>query len=66
MILLRLSTVVDEVTVEIEGEANNLDQIQESWESFVLATYQVEQGIRLGSTRDLIHQGTCSPIQEVL
>lgn len=57
MILLRLSTTIEEVTVEVEGEANDLHEIQEAWESFILATYQVEQGSRSGSIRDLkIHQ----------
>lgn len=69
MILLRLSAVVNDVTVEVEGEANDLDQIRESWESFILATYQVEHGSTPGSIRDLkIHQEnlTNPPIIEVL
>lgn len=68
MILLRLSTEINSVTVEIEGEANDLDQIQEAWESFILATYQVETGRRPTSLKDLdIHrQNLCAPIVEVL
>ena len=69
MILLTLSSVINDVTVEVQGEANDLNEIQETWESFVLATYQVEQGSRLGSPRDLkIHQEnqTNQPIMEVL
>ena len=68
MILLRLSTEINTVTVEIEGEANDLDQIQEAWESFILATYQVETGCRPTSIKDLdIHrQNICAPIVEVL
>ena len=68
MILLRLSTEINTVTVEVEGEANDLDQIQEAWESFILATYQVETGRRPTSIKDLdIHrQNICAPIEEVL
>ena len=44
MICLRLSTVVNDVTVEVEGEADSLLDIQEAWESFILATNQVEYG----------------------
>ena len=57
MILLRLSTVINGVTIETEGEANDLDQICESWETFLLSTYQVENGIRATSYKDLdIHR----------
>lgn len=68
MILLRLSTEVNSVTVEVEGEANNLDEIQEAWESFILSTYQVETGCRPTSIKDLdIHRhNLCAPIEEVL
>ena len=68
MILLRLSTEVNGVTVEIEGEANHLEEIQEAWESFILATYHVENGCRPASLKDLdIHrQNLCAPIEEVL
>ena len=68
MILLRLSTEVNSVTVEVEGEANNLDEIQEAWESFILSTYQVENGRKPTSFKDLdIHrQNLCAPIEEVL
>lgn len=68
MILLRLSTEINTVTVEVEGEANDLDQIQEAWESFILATYQVETGRRPTSLKDLdIHRhNLCAPIEEVL
>ena len=44
MICLRLSTVVNDVTVEVEGEADSLLDIQEAWESFILSTNQVEYG----------------------
>jgi hypothetical protein len=69
MILLTLSTVINDVTVEIQGEANDLDEIRESWESFLLATYQVEHGSKPGSIKDLkIHQENLTnlPIIEVL
>jgi len=71
MILLRLSTVVNDVTVEIEGEADSLIDIQEVWESFVLSTYQVEHGSGPSRTEDLyIHQHeltkTVNDIIEVL
>lgn len=69
MILLKLSTIIHDVTVEVEGEANDLEQIQEAWESFILTTYQVEHGSRPGSIRDLkIHQEnlTNPPIMGVL
>lgn len=65
MILLRLSTEINGVTVEVEGEASDLDQIQESWESFVLATYQVETGIRAPAYKGLTAQ-TTNEIIEVL
>jgi hypothetical protein len=68
MILLTLSTVINDVTVEIQGEANDLDQIQETWETFVLTTYQVENGSKPGSTKDLRIQNeilTRQPIVEV-
>jgi hypothetical protein len=74
MILLRLSTEINDVMVEVEGEANDLDQIQEAWESFVLATYQVENGHKPGRMKDLvIHEMNltnppkrCDEIVEVL
>lgn len=69
MILLTLSSVINDVTVEIQGEANDLNEIQEAWESFILATSQVEQGSRSGSARDLKirHENqTHLPILEVL
>lgn len=68
MIFLRLSTLINNVTVEVEGEANNLDEIQEAWESFILSTYQIETGCRPTSFKDLdIHrQNLCCPIQEEL
>jgi len=64
MILLTLSTVINDVTVEIQGEANDLDEIQEAWESFLLSTYQVEYGAKPASYKDLdIHQkNLCDPI----
>jgi hypothetical protein len=68
MILLTLSTVINDVTVEIQGEANDHDQIQEAWETFVLTTYQVENGSKPGSIKDLrIHSEnlTRPPIVEV-
>jgi hypothetical protein len=68
MILLRLSTEINGVTVEIEGEANDLDQIQESWESFILATYEVENGVRPTSFKNLdIHrQNLTRPSGEIV
>ena len=68
MILLRLSTSINDISVEVEGEANTLDEIREAWESFILSTYQVETGCSPTSYKDLdIHrQNICSPIQEVL
>ena len=54
MILLRLSTDINGVMVEVEGEANDLFDIQESWKSFVLATYQVENGHKPGRMKDLV------------
>jgi len=74
MILLRLSTEINGVMVEVEGEANDLDQIYESWETFLLSTYQVENGIRATSYKDLdIHRQNitnppkcCGEIVEVL
>lgn len=67
MILLRLSTNVNGVTVEIEGEANHLDEIQTAWESFILATYQVDTGRSPTSFKDLdIHrQNLINPLEEV-
>ena len=73
MILLRLSTDINGVMVEVEGEANDLFDIQESWKSFVLATYQVENGHKPGRMKDLaIHEMNitsppkCGEIIEVL
>jgi len=74
MILLRLSTVINGVTVEVEGEANNLEEIQEAWESFILATYRVENGRDPSRMKDLvIHEmnltnppKSCDEIMEVL
>ena len=66
MILLTLSTVINDVTVEIQGEANDLDQIQETWETFVLTTYQVENGSKLGSTKDLRIQNEILPRQPIV
>ena len=66
MIILRLSRSINEVMVEIEGEANDLTQIQEAWESFLLSTYQVETGKSVTSFKDLdIHrQNLCYPDSE--
>ncbi|PWR75363.1 hypothetical protein ACKUB1_09670 [Methanospirillum stamsii] len=68
MILLRLSTEINGVTIEIEGEANTLEEIQEAWESFILTTYRVENGQNPDSIKDtIIHEmNLCAPIQEVL
>lgn len=69
MIALTLSTVIGNINVQIEGEANDLEDIREAWESFILSTYQVEYGTRPGSFRDLrIHQKnlTHPPVMEVL
>ncbi|MGV8108931.1 hypothetical protein [Methanospirillum sp.] len=69
MILLRLSTVINGVTIETEGEANDLDQIYESWETFLLSTYQVENGIRVTSFKELdIHRQnlTRPPTNEII
>ena len=74
MILLRLSTKINDVMVEIEGEANNLEEIQEAWESFILATYRVENGHDPSRMKDLvIHEMNitnppkcCGEIMEVL
>lgn len=64
MILLRLSTEINGVTVEVEGEANDLDQIYESWEAFILSTYQVETGNRPTSYKDLdIHRQNLTQTQ---
>lgn len=56
MICLRLSAVVNDVTVEIEGEADSLLDIQEAWESFILATNQVEYGTSHRPEEQYIHQ----------
>ncbi len=68
MITLSLSTVIHDVTVEVQGEANDLDEIKEAWEAFILSTYQVEYGTNPGKVKDLdIHRlNLCSPVQEVL
>ncbi len=74
MILLRLSTEINSVTVEIEGEANTLEEIQEAWEAFILATYRVENGRNPSRMKDLIiHEMNitnppkcCDEIMEVL
>lgn len=60
MITLSLSTVIHDVTVEVQGEANDLDDIREAWEAFILSTYQVEYGSNTTIKQNL------SPIQEVL
>ena len=66
MIFLTLSTVINDITVEIQGEANDLEEIREAWESFLLSTYQVEHGNGPGGFKNLdIHrQNMCSPLQE--
>ena len=46
MILDRFSTVIKDITIEVEGEADTLTGIIESWESFVLSTYQAEHEAR--------------------
>lgn len=61
MITLSLSTIIHDVTVEVQGEANDLDEIKEAWEAFVLSTYQVEYGNNASMNRQNI-----SAIQEVL
>ena len=68
MILLRLSTQINGVTVEVEGEANYLEEIRETWESFILTTYQVETGCSPTSYKDLdIHrQNLVKPCDEIL
>lgn len=74
MILLRLSTDINGVMVEVEGEANTLEEIQEAWESFILATYRVENGRNPSRMKDLvIHEMNitnppkcCDEIMEVL
>jgi len=67
MITLTLSIVIHDVTVEVQGEANDLDEIREAWEAFILSTYQVEHGCSPGGFKDLdIHRlNLCSPVQEV-
>lgn len=60
MITLSLSTVIQDVTVEVQGEANDLDDIREAWEAFILSMYQVEYG------SDTTIKQNISPIQEVL
>lgn len=73
MILLRLSTEINGVTVEVEGEANTLEEIQEAWESFILTTYRVENGHNPNTMKDLIihemnitNPPKCGEIVEVL
>ena len=73
MILLRLSTEINGVTVEVEGEANTLEEIQEAWESFILTTYRVENGHNSSTMKDLIihemnitNPPKCGEIVEVL
>ena len=67
MILVRFSTVINDITVEVEGEADTLTGIFEAWESFVLSTYQIEHEARPTSIKDLdIHaKNLCIPIEEV-
>jgi len=60
MITLSLSTVIHDVTVEVQGEANDLDDIQEAWEAFILSTYHVEYGSKTTIKQNI------SRIQEVL
>jgi|GEM_PF-2193415 len=69
MILLRLTTSINEISVEVEGEANTLDEIREAWESFILSTYQVENGTKPNSFRELeIHRQnlTRPPVSEIM
>jgi hypothetical protein len=67
MITLTLCTVINDVTVDIQGEANDLDEIKEAWEAFILTTYQVKHGMGPAGYKDLdLHrQNMCSPVQEV-
>ena len=67
MILVRFSTVIKDITIDVEGEADTLTGIIESWESFVLSTYQAEHEARPASYKDLdIHaKNLCSPVMEV-
>ena len=67
MITLTLSAVIHDVTVEVQGEANDLSEIQEAWEAFILSTYQVEHESSPGGCTDPGNHrlNLCSPVQEV-
>ncbi|MDD1729927.1 MAG: hypothetical protein LUQ50_12770 [Methanospirillum sp.] len=67
MILVRFKTVIKDITVEVEGEAESLTDIFEAWESFILSTYQVEHEAQPKGFNDLdIHvKNLCNPIEEV-
>ncbi len=67
MILVRFSTVINDISVQVEGEADTLTGIIEAWESFILSTYQIERDARPKDVHELdIHaKSLCSPIKEV-
>lgn len=67
MILVRFSTVINDINVQVEGEADTLTGIIEAWESFILSTYQIERDARPKDVNELdIHaKSLCSPIKEV-
>jgi len=68
MILLTLSTVINDVTIEVQGEANTMDEITEAWETFQISTHQVEYGRNPSGFKklDICRQNLCSPLKEVL
>lgn len=67
MIRVRFSTVINDITVEVEGEAESLTDIFEGWESFILSTYQVEHeaGPTGFNNLDINAKNLCAPIEEV-
>lgn len=54
MIILRLSSVVNDVTIEVEGDANSFDDIQASWESFQEAISYCKPPVLPSDTRNKI------------
>lgn len=71
MITLTLSAVIRDVTVEIQGEANTLQEISDAWTSFLEAAHYIDTGVepRSFSDLDITRQNLTRPtgdIQEVL
>lgn len=53
MIICKLSKVIRDVTVEIEGEANTLSEIIDSWGAFQDLTKQIEDDISSVSREEI-------------